>query len=75
MIQPLHGDAGFLAGGGEMGALIRASDWDNSPLGPPAHWSQALKVAIRLLLSSGHPMFIWWGPQYINIYNDAYCSV
>lgn len=71
MIQPLHDD-GFLVGGGEMGARIRAYDWISSPLGPPAHWSQALKVAIRLLLSSGHPMFIWWGPQLIQFYNDAY---
>jgi signal transduction histidine kinase/CheY-like chemotaxis protein len=71
MTQPMHDDA-FLAGGGEMGALIRAYDWDNSPVGPPAQWSQALKVAIRLMLSSGHPMFIWWGPQLIQFYNDAY---
>ena len=72
MTQPLHDDAGFLAGGGEMGARIRAYDWGNSPLGPPAHWSQALKVVIRLMLSSGHPMFIWWGPRLIQFYNDAY---
>lgn len=72
MIQPLHDGAGFLAGGGEMGALIRAYDWDKSSLGPPTHWSQALKVAVRLLLSSGHPMLIWWGPQLIQFYNDAY---
>lgn len=57
MTQPLHDD-GFLAGGGEMGALIRAYDWDKSPLGPPAYWPQALKVVIRLMLTSGHPMFI-----------------
>lgn len=73
MIQPLHDGAGFLAGGGEMGARIRAYDWETTPLGPPAQWSQALKVAVRLLLSSGHPMFIWWGPQLIQFYNDAYC--
>jgi signal transduction histidine kinase len=72
MIQPLHDGAGFLAGGGEMGALVRAYDWDATSLGSPTHWSQALKVAVRLLLSSGHPMFIWWGPQLIQFYNDAY---
>ncbi len=27
---------------------------------------------MRLLLSTGHPMFIWWGPQLIQFYNDAY---
>jgi PAS domain S-box-containing protein len=63
---------GFLAGGGTMGALIRAYDWASSPLGPPASWPQGLKTAVRLLLSTGHPMFIWWGPELIQFYNDAY---
>jgi signal transduction histidine kinase len=62
----------FLAGGGEMGALIRAHDWGATPLGAPATWPQGLKTAVRFLLSTGHPMFIWWGPQLIQFYNDAY---
>lgn len=63
---------GFLAGGGEMGALIRAYPWDTSSLGAPNHWSQGLKTTVRLLLSTGHPMFIWWGSDLIQFYNDAY---
>jgi PAS domain-containing protein len=62
----------FLAGGGEMGALTRIRDWRLSPIGEPQHWPQSLKTAVRLLLSSGHPMFIWWGPRLIQFYNDAY---
>jgi two-component sensor histidine kinase len=62
----------FLAGGGEMGALMRAFDWDNSCLGPPDKWPQSLRVTVRLLLNTGHPMFIWWGPDLIQFYNDAY---
>jgi PAS domain S-box-containing protein len=62
----------FLSGGGEMGALIRAYDWASSPLGPPEHWPAGLKIALRLLLSSQHPMLIWWGPELIQFYNDAY---
>jgi hypothetical protein len=27
----------FLAGGGELGALIRAHDWSTTSLGPPEH--------------------------------------
>jgi signal transduction histidine kinase/CheY-like chemotaxis protein len=65
-------DPGFLAGGGEMGALIRAKDWAATPLGPPSDWPQGLKIAVRLLLSTGHPMFIWWGPELVQFYNDAY---
>lgn len=55
-----------------MGALIRAHDWASTPLGPPEGWPQGLKTALRLLLSTGHPMFIWWGPELIQFYNDAY---
>lgn len=62
----------FLSGGGEMGALIRAYDWAATPLGLPADWPQGLKTAVRLLLSTQHPMFIWWGPELIQFYNDAY---
>jgi hypothetical protein len=62
----------FLCGGGEMGALTRGYDWAKTPLGPPAIWPQSLKTAIRLLLTSQHPMFIWWGPELIQFYNDAY---
>ena len=62
----------FLAGGGEMGALTRAYDWASSPLGSPENWPQSLRVTVRLLLNTGHPMFIWWGPELIQFYNDAY---
>jgi two-component sensor histidine kinase len=62
----------FLADGGEMGALMRAFDWNSSSLGPPDKWPQSLRVTVRLLLNTGHPMFIWWGPDLIQFYNDAY---
>src|SRR6202163_4601176 len=64
--------ADFLAGGGEMGALMRAHDWSASPLGPPEHWPQSLRPAVRILLNTNHPMFIWWGEELVQFYNDAY---
>jgi PAS domain S-box-containing protein len=64
--------ADFLAGGGEMGALTRAYDWSASPLGRPETWPQSLRTALRILLNSNHPMFIWWGEELIQFYNDAY---
>jgi len=64
--------ADFLAGGGEMGALTRAYDWSASPLGKPETWPQSLRTALRILLNTNHPMFIWWGPELIQFYNDAY---
>ena len=64
--------ADFLAGGGEMGALTRAYEWSASPLGKPGTWPQSLRTAVRILLNTNHPMLIWWGPQLIQFYNDAY---
>ncbi len=55
-----------------MGELIRTYAWHKTTLGEPASWPQSLKTSVRLLLSSGHPMFIWWGPDLIQFYNDAY---
>lgn len=62
----------FLAEGGEMGALIRSHDWASTQIGPPRQWPLLLKTSIRLLLTSRHAMFIWWGPDLIQFYNDEY---
>jgi PAS domain S-box-containing protein len=68
--RPISAD--FLAGGGEMGVLTRAYDWSASPLGPSETWPQSLRTAVRILLNTNHPMFIWWGEDLIQFYNDAY---
>lgn len=65
-------DINFLSGGGEMGRLMREYDWEQSPIGPPSRWPQALRTAVRLILNTGHPMYIWWGADLICLYNDAY---
>jgi len=65
----------ILAGGGEMGALMRSQDWSQSSLGPIETWSQSLKTGIRIILGSRYPMFIWWGQELLNFYNDAYIPV
>jgi signal transduction histidine kinase/CheY-like chemotaxis protein len=62
----------FLAGGGEMGALIRAMDWSRTPIGPVDDWSPTLRTMVSFLLANRFPLLLWWGPQYISIYNDAY---
>ena len=31
-----------------------------------------MRTAIRLILNTGHPMYVWWGPELICFYNDAY---
>jgi signal transduction histidine kinase len=62
-------------GGGEMGARMRAMDWSRTPLGPAESWPQSLKTCVRVVLTSRQPMFVWWGDQLINLYNDAYKAI
>ncbi|WP_420868267.1 response regulator [Cupriavidus oxalaticus] len=66
---------GFLAGGGEMGALIRAHEWAATPLGPPQAWPHSLKTAMRIMLTSRQPIWIGWGEALHFFYNDAYQSI
>jgi signal transduction histidine kinase len=61
-----------LAGGGETGALMRAIDWAQTPIGPVDNWSQALRATVGLLLRNRFPMLLWWGPKFVQLYNDAY---
>lgn len=65
----------FLAGGGEMGALLRDFAWATHPLGDPAGWPQSLKTAIRIMLTSRQPIWIGWGKDLYFFYNDAYQSI
>jgi PAS domain S-box-containing protein len=61
-----------MEGGGEAGALLRSIDWARTPLGPVEAWPWSLKTTIGTVLHSRHPMFLWWGPELIQVYNDAY---
>lgn len=58
-----------------MAALVAGHDWSATPLGPTNHWPEALKAGVQIIMSSRFPMFIWWGPDLINIYNDAYAPM
>ena len=55
-----------------MGALMRAHDWSCSSLGPPSNWSQSLRTVVRLMLNTGHPIYVFWGVDGACLYNDAY---
>jgi len=55
-----------------MGAHMRALDWEQTPLGPPDSWSPTLKTMTRFMLVNRFPMLLWWGPQFCQLYNDAY---
>ena len=65
----------FLAGGGEMGARMRAYDWANTPFGAIERWPQSLRSAISICLNSRFPIAIYWGPELALLYNDAWSPI
>ncbi len=60
---------------GEMAMRIRQFDWAKTSVGPIDKWPQALTAAVQICLGSRFPMFVWWGPDLIYFYNDAYAPV
>ncbi len=62
----------FLNGGGEMGELIRAKDWSKTSLGDPADWPKSLQTMVAVMLDNPFGMYIAWGNEYIQLYNDGY---
>jgi PAS domain S-box-containing protein len=69
------GEQAFMRGGGEMGARIRAHDWSASPLGPPLTWPVPLRMMLGLCLQSSFPTALYWGPDHILLYNDAWTII
>lgn len=65
----------WLTGGGELGQLIRGYDWSKNPLGPIESWPQSLRSAVSILLPSKAQIAMFWGPDLITLYNDAYRPV
>jgi PAS domain S-box-containing protein len=66
------GDPSPIIGQGEMAELVRKFDWSRTPVGPISAWSDTLVTTVNLLLASRHPMFLWWGEELIQFYNDGY---
>jgi PAS domain S-box-containing protein len=65
------GDDTFLAGAGEMGTLVRSTDWRATPFGPPADWPQSLRTTMSICLNSRFPIAVYWGPEYLMLYNQS----
>ena len=62
----------FIYASGEMADLTRRLDWSATPVGPVEDWPETLLVTVNTLLASRQPMFLWWGSDLTQFYNDAY---
>ena len=58
-----------------MGRRIREYDWSVTSLGPISTWPQSLRTCIRIMLTSQQPIWIGWGNELINLYNDPYRAI
>ena len=70
-----NSDHYFLRGEGEMGELIRAKDWSQTSLGSPEDWPLSLRILVPIMLENTLGMYIAWGDDYIQLYNDSYRAV
>ncbi|HYW05739.1 MAG TPA: ATP-binding protein [Longimicrobium sp.] len=64
--------ATLFAGAGEMRAKCRAHGWGETPLGPVQSWSPSLRTAAGTTVAASFASIVLWGPELIQIYNDAY---
>ena len=64
-----------LAGRGAMAELMRTLDWSQTRLGPVEQWPQSLKTSVSICLNSRFAILIWWGPDLLMLYNDAYRQI
>ncbi len=55
-----------------MGERIRAKDWSKTPLGDPSTWPQSLCTLVGVMLENPFGMYVAWGKDYIQLYNDGY---
>jgi hypothetical protein len=65
----------LFSGSSEMGSWVRRVDWEATALGAVPTWSQALRTMVGLLLRNRFPLLLLWGPQLVQLYNDAYIPV
>ncbi|HEV2458563.1 MAG TPA: ATP-binding protein [Ktedonobacterales bacterium] len=73
-VQTVAADRLF-PGNSEMARLMRAMDWSRTPLGPLESWSPTLRMMVPFLLANRFPLLLWWGPEFLQLYNDAYRPV
>lgn len=55
--------------------FARLTKWENTPLGPIEYWPADLRTMSNMVMGSPHPAAMYWGPEHIAIYNEAYIEM
>ncbi|WP_440984141.1 PAS domain S-box protein [Shinella sumterensis] len=52
--------------------LLDTVDWASGPLGPKTEWPACLHAAIDIMVPSQAQIVMFWGPEFVALYNDVY---
>jgi signal transduction histidine kinase/DNA-binding NarL/FixJ family response regulator len=67
--------AAVVRAGGEMGARVAEFDWSSTSLGPMEDWPPGVRSLVGTALTSRFPIVLWFGPDLLLVYNDAYLPI
>ena len=59
-------------GTGSLRASYEAVDWAATSLGPAHTWREPLRGVLSLILTTRFPATLFWGPDLVLLYNEAY---
>jgi hypothetical protein len=59
-------------GSPKMAERVHSKDWSKTLLGAAENWPPSLTLIVNVMLASGFPMCVRWGPEFVMIYNDGY---
>jgi PAS domain S-box-containing protein len=62
----------LILGKSQMAGLARNHDWSSTPLGRIEDWSEILLSSVNLMLACAFPSLVFWGPDLVQVYNDAF---
>jgi hypothetical protein len=65
----------LLAAAGGLRRAYEELDWSATALGPVEDWSAALRNAVDLALQTQFPVTLFWGPEFVMVYNEAYAPL
>ena len=70
--QPAISGSTLFVGPDDVRTYARSLDWSSTGLGLVESWPPSLRTIVATILATPTPMVVLWGPDHIQIYNDAY---
>lgn len=55
--------------------FFRDTDWNRNRLGPLEDWDSTLQLFANFVLADSRAACLWWGPDAVAIYNEAFAPI